>query len=59
MRALGYKKAILWIIENDDTEWLDDESPIPSITACLVADLYGVEIDKVINDLKKSVHRRK
>lgn len=59
MRALGYKQAINWIVMNDDTEWLDDECPIPSVTACLVADLYGVDIEKVIKDLKKNVHRGK
>lgn len=40
MRAT-YKRAIEWIAGNDDNEWLRDPHPTLSVTASLVADLYG------------------
>lgn len=49
-----YKDAIEWITQNDDTEWLRDEEPILSVTATLVADLFGKTHEQVINDLWES-----
>lgn len=51
--AVGYKKAIEWIALNDDTEWLNDEEPIISVTGAMVADLFDVDQEKVIKDLIK------
>lgn len=58
MKRPSYRLAIDWIADNDDTEWLDDEPPIPCVTATLVADLFGVADDKVIRDIARSVERR-
>lgn len=55
MNRPSYKNAILWIVENDDTEWLDDETPITSVSAALVADLFGVSDQKIIKDLNKAL----
>ncbi len=51
-RALPYRAALEWINDNDDTGWLDDEDPIASVTACLVADIYRRDVEEVICDLK-------
>lgn len=59
MKRPGYREAILWIALNDDTEWLFDERPIPSVTASLVADLFAVSIEKVCGDLMKAVEKEK
>lgn len=58
--AIGYDQALEWLILNDDIEWLD--RPIageitPSVTACLVADIYGRDNDEVIVDLGKARKR--
>lgn len=53
MKRPSYREAIQWLIDNDDNEWLDDEGPIVSVTAALVADLFGIDIDRVITDLRK------
>jgi hypothetical protein len=50
---MGYKAALQWLLDNDDTEWLDDEFGSISVTACLVADIYNKDQDKVIADLRK------
>lgn len=52
-RAIGYKAALDWIINNDDTEWLEDDEPIISVTAAFVADIYDVDQNKVVADLKR------
>lgn len=57
MKRPGYRDAINWLAFNDDTEWTQDERPIPSVTACLVADLFEVEVDKVTKDLRRELKR--
>lgn len=58
----SYRRALAWIVENDDTEWLesdDDGQVIPSVTAALVADLFGHPDEKVIGDLRNEMKKRK
>lgn len=62
-RALrpSYRRALAWIVENDDTEWLepdDDGQVIPSVTASLVADLFGYSDEKVTRDLQREMKKR-
>lgn len=40
-RPYAYRDALQWLIDNDDNEWLRDDDPIISVTASLVADIYG------------------
>lgn len=60
-RIAAYGTAIAWIVENDDTEWLDaeDGEVIPSVTASLVADLFARSDDEVIADLRRAIARKK
>jgi hypothetical protein len=46
--------------KNDDTEWLDspDCYRIPSVTACLIADLFDKNIEQVTKDLLKQWNKR-
>lgn len=53
MRKMGYKKCLLWILLNDDVEWLKDQHPIPSVATCFLADIFGKEAVQVIEDLKR------
>ena len=58
----SYRRALRWIVENDDTEWLepDDRRPIvPSVAAVLVADLFGHSDEKVIRDLQREMNKRR
>ncbi len=57
MRRPGYRDAVRWIALNDDTSWLADEAPIISVTACLVADLFDVDQERLIDDLRRDVAR--
>lgn len=50
-----YQLAIAWIASNDDTEWLQDEEVIPSVTAALVADIFERTIKQVTLDLRKEL----
>ena len=50
-----YQIAIAWIATNDDTDWLLEDEPIISVTACLVADLFGRTDAQVIRDLRKEL----
>ena len=53
-RILGYRAALQWLHDNDDTDWLGDDvadcTPI-SVTALLVADIYDRATDEVTADL--------
>lgn len=52
-RAIGYRQALVWLVLNDDTEWLEDENGSLSVTAALVADIYGKSDSQVTDDLRK------
>jgi hypothetical protein len=41
VKRATYRRAIQWLAGNDDNEWLRDERPGMSVTASLVADLWG------------------
>lgn len=51
--AMPYRQAIEWLCLNDDTYWLTDENGSPSVTAALVADIYGRTTDEVTVDLRR------
>lgn len=53
MKPKGYRWAIMWMAENDDCSWVQDPSPIPSVVASLVADLYGVTTGQVTDALRR------
>ena len=58
MKRPSYREAMQWIVLNDDTEWLTDEHGSLSVTAALVADLFGVSDERVIKDLLREKARR-
>lgn len=53
--AIPYKAAIQWMVDNDDTYWAKDDEPIISVTACLIADIYGRTNEEVIADLRTAM----
>jgi hypothetical protein len=48
----GYGEAIDWLARNDDCYWLGDTTPMVSVAAAMVRDLYGVFDGKLIKDLR-------
>lgn len=52
-RPIGYRAAIRWLALNDDCQWCIDDEEAGSVSAALVADIYGVDDEKVRRDLKK------
>ncbi len=56
----SYRRALLWIVDNDDTEWLEgdheDSTPL-SVTASLVADVFGHSDEKVEKDLRRTLKK--
>ena len=56
-RVGAYSSAIHWIAFNDDTEWLDDENGSPSVTVCLVADIFQRSVEEATADVRKIVER--
>lgn len=51
-RYMGMRMALEWIVLNDDCEWLDDDEPIPSVTAMFAADIYGIPRDEITGRLR-------
>jgi len=52
-----YSDAIRWIVENDDTNWLEDSNGTESVAAALVADLFYKTDGQVKTDLIKETQR--
>lgn len=52
------KDAIDWIVDNDDTEWVHYSDPIPSVTACLVADLFDKDIEEITARIRKGLAKQ-
>ena len=51
----SFRAAIQWMADNDDNEWLLDNEPILSVTASLVADLFGAEHERVVKSLRRAL----
>lgn len=58
MKRASYRAVIRWIVDNDDTEFMNDLDAPPSVSVCLVADLFGVDTKKVENDLGKLLEEK-
>jgi hypothetical protein len=57
-RVGAYPRAIAWIAYNDDTAWLDDDNGSPSVTLCLVADLFERTTEQATADLRAELARK-
>lgn len=56
MARASYKSAITWLVNNDDNEWLRDARyGSVSVTAALVADLWGKDDNTVAQDLLREL----
>lgn len=53
-----YRDAIDWIAREDDTEWVVNNEDAPSVTASLVADLFGRTDEEVRKDIKNALKRQ-
>jgi hypothetical protein len=56
MPRASYRAAIAWMVLNDDTEWVEAD-PL-SVTAALVADLFGKDDEQVRRDLRNALRRK-
>jgi hypothetical protein len=50
---IGYRASLQWMVDHDDTSWLDDADPIPSVTAVFAADIFDKDIEKLVADMRK------
>jgi len=65
MRRPGYREAVEWLVNNDDTEWATYD-PIGeteglasiSVTGALTCDLFGVETERLRADIRRGLKRR-
>ena len=60
--TVGTTLMPVWIAANDDTAWLTDvldDDVIRSVTASLVADLFGRTEDEISRDLTRELKRQK
>jgi hypothetical protein len=61
-KRASYQEAIDWIAYNDDTEWAeyegDDSLGTLSVTAMLVADLFGKTWEQVRTDMRRALERK-
>jgi hypothetical protein len=53
MARMGYRASLQWLLDNDDTEWLDSSPDMPSVTCALVADIFGKDTETVTADLQR------
>jgi len=62
MKRASYREGIYWLAANDDTDWvhLDPESGggTPSVTACLLADLFDVDTERVRKDVLRELDKQ-
>lgn len=52
-----YADAIYWIASNDDTDWVTSGHDCPSVTASLVADLFGKDDATVRADIERELRK--
>lgn len=60
MRA-SYRAGVAWLVDNDDTTWAhgnpNEGDGAPSVTACLLADLFGVDTERVRADVLRGLEK--
>lgn len=47
MARPSYRHAVAWLLDNDDTDFLDEEAGHLSVAGALVADLFGKPDEEV------------
>lgn len=57
MRRPGYREAVDWLAGNDDCYWLAEDEIIPSVSACMIRDLFDIEDAKLYADIRRSLKR--
>lgn len=53
-----YKDAIAWIAREDDTDWIEEGAGL-SVTASMVADLFGKPDEQVEADIKEALRKER
>lgn len=53
----SYRRALEWLLQNDDLECLTDPEGVETVAIALVADLWGKTPGIVMRDLAKRVSR--
>jgi len=59
-----YKKAIQWLVDNDDNDWVEGkligkEGDQLSVSACMVADLFAKPDAQVAIDLHRAMQKER
>ena len=61
MKRPSYREAIEWLARNDDNEWVkadpEEGGGALSVTASLVADMFGIDDERVRKDLTRKLER--
>jgi hypothetical protein len=62
-KKLTYQEALYWLVQNDDNKWIfkltekgtksSNSELIPTLTAAVVADIYGYSAHELAADLMK------
>jgi hypothetical protein len=57
----SYRAGVAWLVHNDDTDWAhhrpDEGVGAASVTACLLADLFGVDTERVRADVLRGLKK--
>ncbi len=64
MKRPSYRAAIQWLADNDDCDWLESPEPTErevsvSVSAALVADMFGKTDAEITADLRRVIARDK
>lgn len=59
MKRAGYREAVAWIAWNDEGAERELDVIADSVTVCLVADLFGLEPERVARDVLRKRVREK
>lgn len=55
MKTPSYRSAVAYVALNEDCDGLAYSPPSPSISMHLVADLFGVPVERVCDDIRKFI----
>jgi hypothetical protein len=57
MKRASYREGVLWIALNDEPEAMELEEVERIITVMFLADLFGVEVERVARDVIRKRQR--
>ena len=57
--AMPYVAALRWLLQHDSTGWVHEPTPVPTMPARLLGEIYNRSTSEVVADLRRMLAQEK